>query len=42
MYMLSEADESINVTLISSKPASFSYDVTVTAMDVTATGELLL
>ena len=39
MYMLTESDEYIVVTLNSSEPASFPYYVTVTAMDITAVGK---
>ena len=39
MYMLTESDGSIVVALNSSEPASFAYDVTVTAMDITAVGK---
>ena len=42
MYMLTESDRSIVVALNSSEPASFAYDVTVTAMDITAVGKQVL
>ena len=39
MYMLTESEGSIIVALNSSEPASFAYNVTVTAIDMTAVGK---
>ena len=39
MYMLSESDGEIIVTLLASGEAAFDFNVTVRAMDITAIGK---